>query len=265
MKWIRCLFFLLILCAFPVHAIQVTIIGGTAYDFCSSCAGEADADIFCEDFEGSETITNDGTCAECTGWTATESGDGAVTCAAPSGTLGCNTVNNNVLNSSADNDSAFIVRTWEDADNFYTIFCFNFAVDNIVTGGEDKNLQFFELEGDGTDLAKLQIYKKDSDQSLDLRLGYYVDAAMAFETYDANITVDTWNEVKLAHNRTTDIITVWLNGVQTHSKTVDDMDTDEVEYGVSADGNATGANVFQIKNIKADDDTMPTGCPGGCS
>ena len=232
-------------------------------DFCSSCAGEADADLFCEDFGGSETITNDGTCAECTGWTATEAGSGAVTCEAVSGTLSCTDKSGFAINSSANDEAAFIVRTWADADNFYTVFYFNFKTDNIVTGGSNKNLQFFELEGDGTDLAKLQITKIDGDQSLDIRLGYLTGASMTFTaSYDANLTVNTWYQIELEHDRTADTVTTWLNDVQMHSETVDDMDTDEAEYGLSADGSATGTNVFQITNIKSDDDTMPNPCAG---
>lgn len=225
-------------------------------DYCASCDAVADADLFCEDFEGAETITNDGTCAVCASWTATETGEGVVTCAAHSGTLGCDDLGSFALNSYGSDDEAYIRRTWTDTNSFHTIFYFNFVTDNIDASGGDKTLVYFKLEGDASQRAILYLIKRQADNSLDSALDYVTGST----SHDTNMSAGTWYQIEISYTFAN--LSVWINDVLVHSVNPDDLDTDAAYYGLKDDGTATGNNTIQIDNIKADDDTLPTGCSG---
>jgi hypothetical protein len=228
--------------------------------FCADgCTGEADADIKCEDNEGSETIANDGSDARCSGWTAVESGGGTVTQAAHSGTFSCSDKGDKALNTAGWNENAYISQGFTDVNDFYNIFYINFATDNITTGGSDKTLGFYKALDDGSTEFSLSFLKDDTDQSLGFQL-QYEQSGTKWAQNDYGITANTWYQIEISYVATN--LTVLINGNSLFNKTVDNAQVDVVQYGMNNLGDAGGNNVIQIDNMKEDDDTLPGACAG---
>jgi len=249
-----------------VDQIDSKSVGGFSY--CSSCPdGGVNADIICEDIEGSESIasTDCTSIVQCSGWTVTEGGSGAFTCTSPSGDinsdLGC-IEPNYAFQSVGDDEDAYITKTYTDTYVVKAQFYFNFVTEGAgFDNGE--NLWFFALEGDGQRIAVLRLIEDTGNHYV--QAGFYVGATVDWKARDTHaVGTGTWHEVEIActadNGAGADSCVVNLDDVEIYDETIDDRLTDAVEIGLRNDGTAGGPNTMQFAIIGLDDDTLPDDC-----
>jgi hypothetical protein len=167
--------------------------------YCSSGCNPGDpTDQFCEDFEGANTITNDGSIAVCTGWTATE--DAAVTIdgAAHSGSLACTKKGSVALNIdglTVGNENGFIEKELASSQGtVYVHFYFNLVTSTMDSNNSDQ-VGVLRLE-DAADEDPLSLRaEKDAAGSDKYHLEMqYDESDVQSRTYDGSevLTMGTW-------------------------------------------------------------------------
>jgi len=293
--------FIVLLTAGQVHSQQTIqqfhqIIARKRYvsvaDYCSSCPQDdaANRDISCEDFEGANAITNDGSCAECnSAWTATEDGDNTVTCGAHDPAFGageCSDGGSNAIifyaqygeGEANDGEDCYISDTLDATGTVKMKLYFNWT---SRTGSDWSDVAWtnyisvFRINASGTNVINLQLTYDGSDMYA--RMVYRNDTpSNVTKTFSTALAMDTWYEASVTYITGDTAEVTITNGDQSVNETeTDNGDVQTanatallvgIENNVSEFwGNTEGeepAAILQVDNIALDNDTLPTSCTG---
>jgi len=237
---------------------------GDVTAYCTTCTGTSDADIACEDFEGSGECDNDGNpdeadvCRCANGWTVVEDAATFTFDATHASGFSCADKDSHALEvvKTTDNGTTYAKKTWTDTDNAYIQFYM------VVKTGirTNNNTRIAVLLSDGN--GALYLVLKEASGASSLYIIYHNGSGTTTGS-EQTISVGTWYRIRLTWKKSTD-----SNGVVKFE--VDDTvvtnvtdngstyDTDEFRFGSS--GADTDAYTIQYDNLKIDDDTMPGGC-----
>jgi len=246
-------------------AIEGQTITSGAVDHCTSCTGVADADVLCEDFEGSYLCTNGNAWTEdTTEGTVNEDAAHAVALAA------CTDEGSKALQIDWDADTstggALYTKSYDwGAGNdaayvkFYVLF-----VDWPALDADEEYCEFFSLyHTDDTRLIMRVTYEDTPDPDevyIDIR--YYNGAAYASLYGNIPLSTGVWYKIELTAISSTQTITLDIDDVQevTDSGNMHDVDFDEIWFGDPSAVAACSNMTIQIDNVKVDDDTIPGDC-----
>jgi hypothetical protein len=250
-------------------------------EYCTDCTTSvaADTDEICEDLDGAETITNDGSSARCTGWTATESTGATVSIAAHSGTLACTgkgsyALQSYVIDASDDgSEDSYIEKDLASAEGIIHVQAYINVVSTTMDADGSDQIALLWLRGDsnkslvrvvaekdaaGADKYHLELqYREDNsptnvakafstvcDEGTWYRIGIYWSTGAAAEAYIDTDNDGSWDETE-ADNGTVDTENVEDIIVGSHS-------THTII--------ANDATTVQFDLIGVDDDAMPSAC-----
>jgi len=251
-------------------ALGIAITSGAPSNFCSSCAPGDPADVFCEDWEGSEDIADGPSgIAQCTGW---DNSEGAGKANLTSGihnpvgdTLGCSGKGSNYIKIQYIDDAQIWLLKSITETNLYVKF---YMYLNNTTGVDDGDYVIpFEIErADHAELITFYVKWTAATSNWQIKW-YWLETGGQQNEYLANLMANnTWWEVTIVWESGAKAEIYINDGTATNSasKTANIVTADVVEISFICDGNQTAGEQIDIliDCISADDDTIPSDCAG---
>jgi hypothetical protein len=215
---------------------------------CSAgCTSVADADVLCEDAEGTGYV--------CTGWTESVSGTGAINeDASHSGTLSCTDKGTQAWQwTAANTDTAYSYKSITETDALYANFYMNITSLTAYSSSHAFSGYLTNVWDYGFILQVESSSGSTSAYKLKL-VAYNGQEATTSAAYD----VGTWYRVGVKYVSGTEA-RLYINGTEagaiTASMTARNLD------GVYIGSRSSQGLVGQIDIFKLDNDTMPGACP----
>jgi hypothetical protein len=240
-------------------------------DFCSSCTGTSDADVFCEDLEGSSAC-GDGShsVCQCTFDAVTTAGTNSVDFDdSPTAGSGCTETDSyTLLTAETDNSNtnAYVTKTFTGKTTLYVVGTLLVVTEDLSDGAYND---IFALKDSSTNSA---VYLELGHDATDifLKAGYYNgsghDSASTGNLsgathYPFRITWVSGSSCKVEIDLNNDGDYADANEVLVNdSSSIGSRTVDRVYIGTYYSGSTAHDCTIEWNNIKFDDDTMPSQC-----
>lgn len=222
---------------------QYNAAGGAASVECDDgCDGVSDADLFCEDMDG-------------TGKACTWSDTGTVNWDSTTGlsALSCSTKGDNVLEiTTASTESDYTSHSESAATDVYDVFYVRVSSTDVDTDGEHQLLAWFSS---GVDvICGLYLYY-DTDH---YEFQFSIDGSR--QSCPTTISLNTWYKIERQYDAGV-AVRFWLDDVLEKEDT-SITESDSVTTYVFGDNSGDSATTFQVCINKADATAMPGTCGG---
>ena len=236
----------------PAEARILMVTGGVpvvaaASGACTSCTGTADADVLCEDFEGTENCNTGESRCRCSGWIVGDETGGAITVAAHSSGNTCADKGSYDLSIAKTGVGTTFLYGTLTQDNVYISFMFKLNSTNV---GNSSWLRVGPsiVDSSTNSILRMTIYHSSGTD-------YY--AGLNDETDYVAFTLSTWHDVRM-HWIKGGSCTLTIDG--TLIKTVSAANTAAAYLVLGRDYDDSINYNIEIDSLKVDDDTAPDPC-----